>query len=81
MMIAFCRDCKVVIAAGALAPQRTYVDRVGKRRSVNTMPFHRVKGKEHRSIKLLSVPDEPIIGRHVGTHLKSLTDKYKDQIK
>lgn len=57
MKIAYCRTCKTVIAAGAIAPQQVVVVR-GQRRVLNTMPWHRTeKGVEHRDVGLLDVPD------------------------
>jgi len=84
MKVAYCRDCKVVIAAGALAPQRTYVVG-GKRRVVNTMPSHAVEGKPHRNVGLLDVPDQsiPLVSKpdEMQKFFDALTKKHKAEFK
>jgi hypothetical protein len=82
MKIAYCRDCKVVIAAGPLSPQQTVVIG-GKRRVVSTMPWHRVGGKEHRNVGLLDVPDAEIPSKpdEIGRLLKDLTKAHKTDFK
>lgn len=77
MKIAYCRNCGTVIAAGAdLAPQQTYVI-LGKRRVVQTMPYHIVKGKEHRNVSLLDVKEElPIDAGNLGEFFKKMAEKY-----
>jgi hypothetical protein len=77
MKLAYCRDCKIAIAAGPLAPQRTVVVQ-GKQKVVTTMPSHLVDGECHRNVGLIDVPDQPIpAGDEMDKFLKSLTKKYK----
>lgn len=59
MKIAYCRDCKVVIAAGNINPQQVIVVR-GQRRVLNTMPYHTVSGKQHRDVGIMEVADKAI---------------------
>lgn len=84
MKIAYCRDCRIAIAAGALAPQRTFVI-MGKRKVVSTMPSHTVKGEQHRNVGLLDVPDQhlPTAARpeEMEAFFKDLTKKYKADFK
>jgi hypothetical protein len=84
MKIAYCRECKVAIAAGALVPQRVIVVQ-GKQRVVNTMPSHEVGGKSHRNVGLIDVPDQPIPialkPEEMERFFKYLSKKHKEEFK
>ena len=84
MKIAYCRDCKAVIAAGALAPQQVAVIK-GRRKVYNTMPWHKVDGAEHRNVGLLDVPDQPIPpvvkGNELDKFFKDLEKRHKADFK
>lgn len=79
MKIAYCRECKAVIAAGRIAPQQTVVI-AGRRKVVNTMPYHKVSGKEHRNVGILDVPDQPIPANPEKL-LRSLEKEFKGHFK
>jgi hypothetical protein len=80
--IAYCRDCKVVIALGPLAPQRTVLVK-GKRKTINTTPSHKVDGKPHENVGILTVPDEEIQTdpKKAAKLFDTLTKKYKAEFK
>lgn len=80
MKIAYCRDCKTVIAVGDFAPQRVVV-RKGHREVFGTLPRHTVRGKEHTNVGLLDVPNQSIPFEGVDEWMKDLTRKHRNEFK
>ncbi|MGI0150067.1 MAG: hypothetical protein ACREDF_11130 [Thermoplasmata archaeon] len=85
MKVAYCRDCKTVIAMGdGLAPQRTVTVK-GKKHVLKTMPYHTVDGKEHRNVGLFDIPGEPTPAfqnpDQIARLFKDIAKKYKTEFK
>lgn len=84
MKIAYCRDCKSVIAAGSLSAEQRTVVVHGKRKIVSAIPSHAVDGAQHTDVGLLDVPDQlPVVSKpgDIEKFFKDLAKKHKAEFK